>query len=91
MCQRMLRLPSRTNSRPTRMEALLNPLRTGIILLEHMNDNAEAKQLGAEPVIASHLRFGLQSMKSEATGEHRLLDFRRAARVSIASQLALSQ
>ena len=42
MCQRMLRLPSRTNSRPTRMEALLNPLRTGIILLEHMNDNAEA-------------------------------------------------
>ena len=35
------------------MEALLNPLRTGIILLEHMNDNAEAKQLGAKAVIAS--------------------------------------
>jgi hypothetical protein len=34
------------------MEALLNPLRTGIILLDHMNDNAEAKQLRAEPVIA---------------------------------------
>ena len=35
------------------MEALLNPLRTGIILLDHMNDNAEAKRLRAEPVIAS--------------------------------------
>ena len=36
------------------MEALLNPLRTGIILLDHMNDTAEAKLLWAEPVIASH-------------------------------------
>jgi len=53
MCRRMLRLPSRTNSRPTRMEALLNPPRTGIILLDHMNDNAKAKRLRAEPVIAS--------------------------------------
>jgi hypothetical protein len=36
------------------MEALPNPLRTGIILLGHMNDNAEAKLLRAKPVIASH-------------------------------------
>jgi len=35
------------------MEALLNPPRTGIILLDHMNDNAKAKRLRAEPVIAS--------------------------------------
>ena len=53
MCRRMLRLPSQTNSRQTRMKALLNPLQTGIILLDHMNDNAEAKRLWAEPVIAS--------------------------------------
>ena len=53
MCRRMLRLPSRTNSRPTRMEARLSLLRTGIILLDHMNDNAEAKRLRAETVIAS--------------------------------------
>ena len=49
----MLRLPSRTNSRPTRMEALLNLLRTGTILSEHINDNVEAKGLRAETVIAS--------------------------------------
>jgi hypothetical protein len=35
------------------MEALLNLLRTGTILLDHINDNAEAKGLRAEAVIAS--------------------------------------
>jgi len=53
MCRRTLRLPSRTNSRPTRMEALLSLLRTVTILLDHINDNAEAKGLRAEAVIAS--------------------------------------
>jgi len=42
MCRKTLRLPSRTNSRPTRMEARLSLLRTGTILLERINDNAEA-------------------------------------------------
>ena len=84
MCRRMLRLPSQTNSRPTRMEALLNPLQTGIILLDHMNDNAEAKRLGAKAVIASRPPV-------RVAGEPGLLDLRRAARVSIASQLALNQ
>ena len=48
------------------MEALHNPLRTGIILLDHMNDNAEAKQLGAEPVIASHppVRVAIYEIRS---------------------------
>ena len=51
----MLRLPSRTNSRPTRMEALLNLLRTGTILSEHMKNDVEGKRLRAEAVIASRL------------------------------------
>jgi len=46
--------PSRTNSRKTRMEAPVNPLLTSIIRSEPMNDNAEAKRLRAEAVIASH-------------------------------------
>jgi len=43
--------PSRTNSRQTRMEAPVNPLRARIIRSEHMNGNA--KGLRAEAVIAS--------------------------------------
>jgi hypothetical protein len=41
------------------MEARLNPLRTGTILLDHINDNAEAKGLRAEAVSLRALRLAL--------------------------------